>query len=223
LKVISIQVGGSGGGGLPAETDTVECKIDISPQTIRLDLDHIGREIRIFNSEDKSILPRFSIYPPIDEPSAVNMITLRGTVQSILPDNEEVIIVTTNPRILENLTGTGKYYAVLRTDFVGCKYVENDIEVNSGKIVLPFFLTGVPLVENIKSFFEYLKNVLTSTIFSIFGISIQYWLVFVVIFTLMFILLFSLRIPFLTKITFPFFVSSIIVAILRALLRGGGT
>jgi len=88
---------------------------------------------------------------------------------------------------------------------------------------LPFFLTGVPLVENIKSFFEYLKNVLTSTIFSIFGISIQYWLVFVVIFTLMFILLFSLRIPFLTKITFPFFVSSIIVAILRALLRGGGT
>jgi len=220
LKVIPVEVGGGGGGGLPIETDVYECKIDVLPDTIKLDLDHIGREVRIFNGENRSVLPRFAIYPPEDKPSAVNMITLRGNVQSILPNDEQRIIVTTNPRVLENLTGTGKYYAVLRTDFENCRYVENNIIVDSGKLVLPFFLAGVPLIENIKNFIDYIKNIFKSEIFSLFGIKITYGILFGAIFLILFLLLFNLNIPILTKITFPLFVSTIIVAIIRALLRG---
>lgn len=206
-------LGVGGGGGAGADTDPL-CNIEVSKRLI-LDADHLATELIIRNKETESILPTFAIYPSENKESAIGKFQMRGSVQEILPQGTERIVITTNSGTIERLDRNE--YATILTRFEGCRDMETEVILRSGALLV-WFDPQESISENFKNFVQYFGEVLQSELVNIGGISIPYWVLALLIFIMLFAFLVPTKTSFIQKILFSLAVTIVIIFVLATAL-----
>lgn len=173
---IQVTIGGGGGVGLPPDDTRQACDIIVNPTNILLNADNLAVKFEVINQDSISILPTFGLYPEEDKPSAVDLLSMKGEIKEVVPRDSQEVFVTVNPSIVSQNNGT--YHANLRVIIDGCKDIDVPIKVVTGGL-FPFLEEGLTFGGKLGSFLKYFFSLFGKEVVNLFGLSIKFWHLFI--------------------------------------------